>query len=129
MAIADYELYERLKPKLGEAETRALLERFDRFERELPERIRRETATKADLQELKADLQGLREEFLKFKIEILERVHQLEQQIEQRLHTLEQRMEQRFHALEQRSDRLLYIVVILFLIFNSDKVIGLVQAL
>jgi len=75
-------------------------------------------ATKADLQELKADLQELREEFLKFKIEILERIHQLEQQ-----------MEQRFHALEQRSDRLLYIVVILFLIFNSDKVIGLVQAL
>ena len=63
-------------------------------------------------------MQELREEFLKFKIEILERVHQLEQHLEQRL-----------YALEQRNDRLLYIVIILFLVFNRDKVIGLVQTL
>lgn len=145
MAIADYELYERLKPKLGEEETRALLERFDRFERELPERVRREAATKTDLQELRAstkadfqeletstkenflrleyalqecatkselqelreEFQKLKEEFLKFKIEIIERVH----------------------GLERRIARFLYVVVLLFFIFNGDKVVGFVQAL
>ena len=161
MAIADYELYERLKPKLGEEETRALLERFDRFERELPERVRREAATKADLQELRAatqadllrleattkvdfqrleatiqqlatkaavqrleatierlatkeELQELREEFLKFKVELIERIHGLERQ---------------FHELERRLDRLLYTVILLFFIFNGDKVFGLIQGL
>ena len=59
--MSTLELYERLKPKLGETEARSLLEYVDsvrkvsvteeRFERELAH-----LATKADLAELKASL-------------------------------------------------------------------------
>lgn len=59
--MSTLELYERLKPRLGETESRALLEHIDgvqkasvteeRFEKELTH-----LATKADLAELKASL-------------------------------------------------------------------------
>ena len=49
MALSAVELYERLKPQLGEHETKALIEYVD-------EKIRGEVATKEDLLLLKAEL-------------------------------------------------------------------------
>lgn len=49
MALSAVELYERLKPQLGENETKALIEYVD-------EKIRGEVATKEDLLLLKAEL-------------------------------------------------------------------------
>ena len=59
MALSAVELYERLKPQLGEHETKALIEYVD-------EKIRGEVATKEDLylvkEELRREIQGVREE-------------------------------------------------------------------
>ena len=49
MALSAVELYERLKPQLGESETKALIEYVD-------EKIHGDVATKEDLLLLKADL-------------------------------------------------------------------------
>jgi len=59
MARPDYTLYEKLKPKLGEEEARALLEHIDSA-------VEKGAATKEDLrntrEELKGDIAKLREE-------------------------------------------------------------------
>ena len=51
MALSAVELYERLKPQLGENETKALIEYVD-------EKIRGEVATKEDLLLVKAELKS-----------------------------------------------------------------------
>ena len=65
MALSAVELYERLKPHLGEGETKALIEYVDG-------KVRGEVATKEDLLLLKADLeakiQGMKDE-LELKIQ------------------------------------------------------------
>lgn len=50
MSISPVDLYERLKPKLGEEESKALIDYMD-------EKVRREVATKEDLLILKSDLE------------------------------------------------------------------------
>jgi len=49
MALSPVELYEQLKPHLGENETKALIRYVD-------EKIRGEVATKEDIQLLKGDM-------------------------------------------------------------------------
>ena len=69
MALSAVELYERLKPQLGENETKALIEYVD-------EKIRGEVATKEDLLLLKAELKEgmglLKEDLLLLKAEMKE---------------------------------------------------------
>ena len=59
MALSAVELYERLKPQLGEHETKSLIEYVD-------EKIRGEVATKEDIhlvkEELRREIQGVRDE-------------------------------------------------------------------
>ena len=77
------ELYEKLKPKLGEEEARALLEFVEAS-------VERRAATKEDLQRtelaLKEDLQrtelALREELRRVDQALREEIHRLDQKIE-----------------------------------------------
>jgi hypothetical protein len=65
MAIRAVELYERLKPRLGETEAKELLEYVD-------ERVRGEVATKEDLQILKMGLEArFREEIWKLRLLVI----------------------------------------------------------
>jgi len=66
------ELYEKLKPKLGEEETRILLEFVEAS-------VERKAATKEDLQRTEM---ALREDLQRTEIALREEIHRLDQKIE-----------------------------------------------
>ncbi|MBI2877895.1 MAG: DUF1640 domain-containing protein [Candidatus Tectomicrobia bacterium] len=73
------ELYEKLKPKLGEEEAKALIEFVEAS-------VERKAATKEDLQRtemaLREDLVGLKEDLRQTEAALREEIHRLDQKIE-----------------------------------------------
>lgn len=101
--ISTIELYEKLKPKLGQEETRFLIEKIEDLEGEIFEKVKKEVVTKESLREelkpfatkedlekapkpfaTKEDLEkalkpfATREELKDLEIRINERIHRLE---------------------------------------------------
>jgi len=107
MPISPVDLYERLKPQLGEEGTKALIEYVD-------EKIKGEVATKEDLLFLKADLekqiQGVRIDMEKLRADLEKQILGLRADLEKRIQDV----------------RMLVIVVLVVVIILNPKVMELV---
>ena len=89
MALSAVDLYERLKPHLGEGETKALIEYVDG-------KIRGEVATKEDMLRPKADLEAKtqkdREALLEKVHEVGEKLHRVQVSLEEKIHEVRQNL-------------------------------------
>ena len=121
MALSAVELYERLKPHLGEGETKALIEYVDG-------KIRGEVATKEDIYLLREDLlkaqadlegkvQGVREELLGKIQEVREELRGARDELELKIQGVRE---------EIWKLRMLVIVVLVVVVILNPKVLELV---
>jgi RNA polymerase-binding transcription factor DksA len=99
------ELYEKLKPKLGEEEARALLEFVEAS-------VERKTATKEDLLHtevaLREDLQRteltLREELRRVDQSLREEIRQVDQALREEIRQVDQALREEIHRLDHKID-------------------------
>jgi len=114
MALSAVDLYERLKPHLGEGETKALIEYVDG-------KIRGEVATKEDMLLLKADLEG--------KIQkIREELHGVQVSLEGKIQGVREALLSTKTELKDEiwKLRVLVVVVLVVVIVLNPKVLELV---
>ena len=107
MPISPVELYEQLKPRLGEDETKSLIEYMDA-------KVNGEVATKEDLLLLKSDLQkemqGIRVEMQGIRSELKEEIQGVRAEFKEEIWKL----------------RVLVIVVLVLVVVLNPKVVELV---
>jgi hypothetical protein len=115
MPLSPVDLYEQLKPHLGENETKALIEYVDG-------KIRGEVATKEDLDPLKEDIRLLQEDIRLLQEDTRVLKINLEQKAtKEDLLLLENRLKEEIWKL-----RVLVIVVLVVVIILNPKVVELV---
>jgi hypothetical protein len=85
------ELYEKLKPKLGEEEARALLEFVEAS-------VERRAATKEDLQRTEL---ALREELHRLDQALREELRRIDQALREELRRIDQALREELHSMEQ----------------------------
>ena len=115
MAVTAVELYERLREKLGTEEA-SLLVRY------IEEAVERRAATKEDLLELR---HALEESDSRNRRELEEKIGQLEEKVTR----LEKDLQAVKHTLERRMDRHFYILLIVIIILNGEKVLAFLNTL
>ncbi len=90
------ELYERLKPKLGEEEARSLLEYIDTS-------VEHRAASKADLERVAAALKAeLREEIHGVESKLREEIHGVESKLREEIHGVESKLREEISAVESK---------------------------
>lgn len=114
MPLSPVELYERLKPQLGEEGTKALIEYVD-------EKIKGEVATKEDIQLLKEDIQLLKKDMLLLKADLERQIQGVRTDLEKQILGLRADMEKRIQDV-----KMLVIVVLVAVIILNPKVMELV---
>ncbi|GEM_PF-2006068 len=117
MPLSPVDLYEQLKPRLGEGETKALIEYVDG-------KIRGEVATKEDLTPLKEDIQLLKQDIylLKESIQLLKQdMLLIKADLEKQIQGLRGEFKDETWKL-----RILVIVVLILQIVLNPKVVELV---
>jgi hypothetical protein len=124
------ELYERLRPKMGDEEAAPLI----RF---IEEGIEKRAVTKEDLLQSTHRLEGLISEgdqMLNQRIiegdqALKQRITEVEQRLAQRISRLEVHITEVEHRLQRRIDRTFYVLLAAMLILNGDKIIGFISTL
>ncbi|MBI3252234.1 MAG: hypothetical protein HYZ52_02790 [Candidatus Omnitrophica bacterium] len=111
MALSAVELYERLKPQLGESETKALIEYVD-------EKIHGEVATKEDLLLQKAEL---KEDMALMKAELKEDMALMKAELKSDMALLRTEMKDELWKL-----RLMVVIVLVVVVVLNPKVLELV---
>ena len=110
MPLSPVDLYEQLKPHLGENETKALIEYVD-------EKIKGEVATKEDIQLLKGDIQLLKKDMLLLKADLEKQIQGVRIDMEKLRADLERKIQ---------DVKMLVIVVLVVVIILNPKVMELV---
>ena len=125
MALSAVDLYERLKPHLGEGETKALIEYVDG-------KIRGEVATKEDLLRVKGDLEGkiqeVREELLGKIQEVREELHEVQASLEAKIQGVKDELKAEIQGVRDEvwKLRVLVVMVLVVVIVLNPKVLELV---
>ena len=132
MALSAVELYERLKPHLGEGETKALIEYVDG-------KIRGEVATKEDLLLVKGDLEGKIQEVREEIHEVREEIHGVQVSLEAKIQGVRDELVGKIQGVKDELKaeiqgvreevwklRVLVIVVLVVVIVLNPKVLELV---
>ena len=136
MALSAVDLYERLKPHLGEGETKALIEYVDG-------KIRGEVATKEDLllvkgdleakiQEVREDLHGVREELLgkiqEVREELLGKIQEVREELLGKIQGVKDELKAEIQGVRDEiwKLRVLVVVVLVVVIVLNPKVLELV---
>ena len=125
MALSAVELYERLKPHLGEGETKALIEYVDG-------KIRGEVATKEDLLLVKGDLEGkiqeVREELHGVQVSLEAKIQGVRDELGGKIQGVKDELKAEIQGVREEvwKLRVLVIVVLVVVIVLNPKVLELV---
>ncbi|OGG50448.1 MAG: hypothetical protein A3F84_24425 [Candidatus Handelsmanbacteria bacterium RIFCSPLOWO2_12_FULL_64_10] len=114
MPLSSVELYEQLKPQLGEDGTKALIEYVDG-------KIRGEVATKEDLAPIKEDIHLLKRDLLLLKADLEKQIQGVKTDLEKQIQGLRADLEKKVQDV-----KMLVIVVLIVVIILNPKVVELV---
>lgn len=107
------EVFNRLRTKIGEEEAKILVEFVQ-------ETVEKGAATKEDL--------NLATEGLERRIDQAATKEDL-RLVKEDLRLVKEELKEDIHQLERRIDRILYVIILLFVIFNGDRIITILSIL